>query len=468
MKYLWAAASLTFPVAVWAQSAAEPQDLSLTVYNSNIALVADTRQVSLRNGEQVIELPGVSSAIQPTTVTFDLAGATILEQNFDYDLLSPEKLMEKHVGQFVEIIRTNPGNGRVTTDRAKVLSVNNGVIVQVGNRIEVLRDDDIPTRVVFPDVPANLRAEPTLSIRVDGDRAGSRRAELSYLSGGMAWRSDYVANYDEGDGTLDLQGWATLTNDTDTTFENAKVAVVAGDVQSSASSPYQQYGGARYIPPPPRYNDGGIVRAGTQEGGAERVGDNYLYPLPGRITVRAKQTKQVGIVDAIGVVADKTYAFNAYGFNTTPPQAADVTVGFINDGTALPAGTVRIYQEDARGQSRFVGENRITHSPAGSRMSIAIGEAFDVRVQPTKTDTDTVGDRVTEHEMRYRLSNAGTRPVTVRVVQSLPAGGYADYEVLEENIRSTDRFASSITWEVEVPANGDRNLEFRLRETRRR
>ena len=466
MKYLLAAACL-LPVAAWAQSAAVSQDLALTVYNSNIALVADERQVSLRNGEQVIELPGVSSAIQPTTVTFDLGGATILEQNFDYDLLSPEKLMEKHVGQFVEIIRTNPGNGRVTTDRAKVLSVNNGVIVQVGNRIEVLRDDDIPTRVVFPDVPANLRAEPTLSIRVDGERAGTRTAGLSYLTNGMAWRSDYVANYDEAEGTLDLQGWATLTNDTDTTFDNAKVAVVAGDVQSSASSPYQQYGGGRYFPQPPRFNQGGVVRAGTQTGGAERVGDNYLYPLPGRITVRAKQTKQVGIVDATDVAADKTYAFNAYGFNTTSPQAADVTVDFTNDGTALPAGTVRVYQEDARGQSRFVGENQITHSPAGSRMSISVGKAFDVRVQPTQTDTDTIGDRVTEYEMRYRVSNASPRPITVRVVQSLPAGGYASYDIISENIPNDQKFASSITWEVEVPANGDRNLEFRLRETRR-
>ena len=451
------------PVAL-AQSA--PQDLAITVYNSGVALVADTRTVQVRTGEQVVELPGVSSMIQPTTVSFELPGAQVLEQNFDYDLLSPEKLMEKHVGQFVEVIRTNPGNGEVSRDRAKVLSVNNGVIVQIGNRIEVLRDDDIPTRVVFPEVPGNLRARPTLSIRVNGQRAGRGEAELSYLTRGLSWRSDYVASYDADDGLLDLQGWATLTNDTDTGFEDARVAVVAGDVQSSAPSPFQQYGGS-YIPEPPRYDPRGMVRAGTQTGDAERIGDNYLYPLPGRITVAAKQTKQVGIVDATGVGAEKSYAFTNYGFNTTGPQAANVTVDFRNDDKALPAGTVRVYQKDARGQSRFVGEDQIGHSPAGSSMAIKVGQAFDVRVQPTLIDNDRVSDRVNEYEMRYRISNASPDAVTVRLTQNLPAGGYSDYEVLSESERHDEKFAQTITWEVEVPANGAKNLEFRLRESRR-
>ena len=448
-----------------------PDELALTVYNNGLALVADTRRVELGAGEQVVELPGVSSEIQPTTVTFALPNAEILEQNFDYDLLSPQALMEKHVGEFIEVVRTNPGNGRVTRERARVLAVNNGVIVEIGNRIEVLREDDIPTRVVFSEVPENLRARPTLSIRVDSARAGSREAELSYLSGGLSWRSDYVANYDEAEGTLDLQGWATLTNTTETGFEDADVAVVAGGVASTAGGArggprFDQFGGQFRPPSNPR---GGPIReAGTEDGGAERLGDNYIYPLPGRITVRANQTKQVGIVDAEGIPAAKSYTFRAFGFQSDEsPQSVDVTVDFRNSNTALPAGTVRVYQRDASNRSQFVGEDEVGHVPGGSSLAVTLGTVFDVRVQPTVVRERNIGERVREITQRYRVSNAGADAVTVDIRQQLPAWAYADYEVLDETLGHEAVSASQLLWEVEVPARGETVLEFTVRERRR-
>ena len=451
-------AFLTTPA--FAQSG--PDELALTIYNGGTALVTDTRQLQLARGEQTVELPGVSSEIQPTTATFIASGVTIAEQNFDFDLLSPEKLMEKAVGSFVEVVRTNPGNGRVSRERAKVLSVNNGVVVEIDGRIEVLRDDDIPTRVVFPDVPENLRARPTLSILVDAQRGGRTRAELSYLTRGLDWSADYVAVFDEGGGTLDLQGWATLTNTTETTFEDADVAVVAGQVAGVQQT--DRYGNPVFRPQP-RVR-GSMIQAGTEGVDIERVGDTYLYPLPGEVTVRANQTKQVGIVDGEGLAAKKVYEFQTSGFNTMGnPQSADVRVEFTNSGVALPAGVLRVYGEDASGRSQFLGEDRLTHTPAGSDLAVKIGEAFDIRVQPTVTEDNRVSRRVRDVSMQFRVSNASPQPVTVNVVQRV--GSWAEYEVLDESAEHTKRDAYTYVWPVRVAAEGDTTLTFSMRERSR-
>jgi hypothetical protein len=209
------------------QSAGEG-DVSVTIYNDNLALVQDVRQLNIPAGRSVQDFPGVSGQIRAETVGFSAANTGIIEQNFDYDLLSPSKLMEKAVGETVTIVRVNPATGAETRERAKVLAANGGVVLQIGSRIEVLRDDGLPTRVIFDKVPNNLRARPTLSVTLNSSRAGTRPAQLSYLTSGMGWKADYVALFDEKAGKMDVQGWVTLTNNTGTTFDNAKTLLVAG------------------------------------------------------------------------------------------------------------------------------------------------------------------------------------------------------------------------------------------------
>ncbi|OYX92951.1 MAG: DUF4139 domain-containing protein, partial [Caulobacter sp. 35-67-4] len=179
-------------------------DLSVTIYNSDLALVEDARDLNLKAGRQRLEFKDVSAAIRPETVSLSAAGVTIIEQNFDYDLLTPDKLMEKAVGQQVRIVRTNPGDGKETTEVATVLAANEGVVLRIGDRVEVLRDDGVPTRVIFDKVPETLRARPTLSVTVDADKAGPRASKLSYLTSGLGWKADYVALFDEKKGALDL------------------------------------------------------------------------------------------------------------------------------------------------------------------------------------------------------------------------------------------------------------------------
>src|ERR1700738_3707 len=217
--------------AFWllAQSAAAADRmLSVTIYANDLALVQDKRDIEVRGGRQRIEFQDVSAKIRPETVSLTANDIGIVEQNFDFDLLTPAKLMEKAVGRQITIVRVNPANGVETREQAEVLATNGGVVLKIGQRIEVLRDDGLAVRVIFDKVPENLRARPTLSITVIGGHAGTRAATLSYLTPGLGWRADYVALYNEADSKIDVQGWVTLTNSSGVTYDNAQTLLVAG------------------------------------------------------------------------------------------------------------------------------------------------------------------------------------------------------------------------------------------------
>jgi hypothetical protein len=457
-------------------------DLAITIYNDDRALVQDVRQLSIPNGRSHIEFPDVSARIQPETLSFNADGAGIIEQNFDFDILTPAKLMEKAIGQTVTLVRTNPATGQETRERATVLSTAGGVVVRIGDRIEVLRDDGLPTRVVFDRVPPNLRARPTLSVALDSDRGGTRPASIRYLTGGLGWSADYVAMYDEAKATTDMQGWVTLTNGTGTTFHNAETVLVAGSPSTPSSEDY------RRAPPPPR----GFT-PGTESTARERLGDFYLYPLPGRTTIANAQTKQVSFLDVQGVPASKVYARTIGWLSSdTAPVNASTAIGFSTArdqglGDALPAGTVRFYQRDAKGTPQFIGESNIGHTPMGSALTLATGDAFDVFVQAEvisreKITSDQweatgryrvikdgqVASQVTSERpvefwrttMRYTLSNAKPSPVTVELTQGgLDRGWWSrDFRVTSEDVTGEQIDADRRKYLVTVPANGKREV----------
>jgi len=442
-----AASAQEAPISPTAPSA--QGDLSVTIYNGDVALVQDVRQLDLANGRVRQSFPDVSAQIRPETVSLTVPDAAIVEQNFDFDLLSPSSLMEKAVGETITLIRTNPATGAETRERAKVLAVNGGVVLDIGGRIEVLRDDGLPVRAVFDKVPESLRARPTLSVTLASTRAGTRPATLSYLSSGLGWSADYVALFDDKSDKLDVQGWITLTNTSGTTFTNARTLLVAGDVGSADD-------GNSYMPSPRR---GTRMTPGTETAGREQLGDFYLYPLAERTTIADKQTKQVSFLDAKGVAASTGYRFeNGWLGSSGDSRSAQSVLRFANSGAAglgdaLPAGTVRVYIRDARGQPQFTGENRIEHTPQGSGIALPTGDAFDVKVQPTVVARTKLGDQRWRTQMRYRLTNARSRAVTVELVQ----GGldWSDTRVTEENRKSERRDAGSAVWQVPVPANGE-------------
>ena len=423
-------------------------DLSLTIYNNDLALVQDVRRLDLPSGRTRQDFADVSAAIRPETVGLSAPDATVVEQNFDYDLLSPTSLMQKSVGDIITLIRTAPMTGVETRERAKVLAVNGGVVLQIGDRIEVLRDDGLPARVVFDRVPETLRARPTLSVMLDSRRAGTRPVTLSYLSNGLGWNADYVALFDEKSGSIDVQGWVTLRNSSGTSFVNARTILVAGAV-GSGDNGERGINRRRTMP-----------NAGTETATREQLGDFYLYPLAERTTIADKQTKQVSFLDVKGAPATSGYEFRSSWLQTgDQPISASSVLRFSNAakggvGDALPAGTVRVYMRDARGEPQFVGENRIEHTPQGSRLAIRTGDAFDVKVKPTVVERTRVGGDHWRTTMRYTLTNAKDRPVTVELIQSGLPWWWTDTRISSESLKSERRDADTSVWQVPVPANG--------------
>ena len=432
----------------WAQSA--QGDVAVTIYNDNLALVQDTRQMAIPSGRSRQEFPNVSGQISPETVTLNAPDVAIVEQNFDFDLLSPSSLMEKAVGETITLVRTNPATGAEERERARVLAVNGGVVLQIGERIEVLRDDGLPVRVIFDKVPENLRARPTLSVTLESPRAGTRPVTLSYLTPGMGWKADYVTLFDEAAGTIDVQGWVTLTNSTGTTFADADTLLIAGQVQQE-----QNYGGRRgYRPPPPPPGN----RPGTETAERESLGDFYLYPLPERTTIANQQTKQVSFLDVTGAAARRAYVYrNGWLQTRDQAESADTVLQFSSSrnaglGDALPAGTVRVYMKDARGNAQFVGENSIGHTPMGSDIAIRTGQAIDDKVQTVVERRERVNDERWRTTMRYTLTNARPQPVTVDLIQD---GLWGDTRIVDESQESDRRSADEALWRVAVPANGE-------------
>jgi hypothetical protein len=475
MRGLAVSVLLLVPGVALAQTAPQPSaqgDVSVTIYNNDLALIQDTRRLALANGVNRQEFPDVSDRIRPETVRLSVDGASIVEQNFDYDLLSPSALIQKAVGQTITLVRTNPATGAETRERAKVLATNGGVVLQIGNNIEVLRDDGLPVRVVYDSLPPNLRARPTLSISLDASGGGTRPATLSYLTTGLGWNADYVALFDEAKSTIDVQGWVTLRNDNNVAFTNADTMLVAG-------APGQGGGNAGMAP--------GTL-PGTERSGRARLGDFYLYPVGRRITIAPNQQKQVSFLSVGGVPAKKLYQYrNAWYGSSSDPVSAATVLSFSSSrdgglGDALPAGTVRVYIRDAKGQPQFIGENRIDHTPMGSTLAIRTGEAFDVKIKPAVEKREKINSgewertekfrisvdggkpTVVEREdevtywrttMSYTVTNARPEPVTVDLVQAgLDRTYWHDTRVSSESIKGEQRSLDERLWHVTVPANG--------------
>lgn len=454
LPFLFSASCFAVASLTHAQTTSN-QQVFITIYNNNLALVEDKRTLDLPQGRSKIEFKGVSASIRPETVSLNAQGVNILEQNFDFDLLTPDKLMEKSVGQQVQLVRTNPGNGQQVTEAATVLSVNEGVVLNVNGRIEVLRADAIPTRVIFNKIPDNLRASPQLSISVDADRAGSRASTLSYLTTGFSWKADYVALFDEKAQKMDLQGWVTLTNKSGTTFSNANAQLIAGDINLSNNRGDYESREKRRVQTHRQSNTDGSPKMA--------LADYYAYPLLERTTIADKQTKQVGFLEAKSVAAKKIYSFNASGFQTSQRREhADVLLRFSNTeksglGTQLPAGIVRVYVRDNQAKPTFIGESAIEHSPLGSSISVRTGEAFDVSVEPATMQEEKVGKSLKRYSMTYTFDNARKEDITVEFEQS----GYRSlHKVVSESIKSEKKDAYTLRWNVPVPAEDSTELTF--------
>jgi hypothetical protein len=456
----WLAVYILALVTFAQSAAAENRNVTLTIYNGDLALIEDVRTISVGKGYRRVEFREVSAQIKPETVTLTGPNLTVLEQNFDFDLLTPGKMMEKAVGTTVTLIRVNPATGREEEEEAEVLSTNNGVVLKIDDHIEVLRDDGLPVRVLFDKIPPNLRARPTLSVKILSEKASVRPLTLRYLSSGLFWIADYVGVFDDKTNKLDLQAWVTLTNQSEVPYADARIKLVAGDMS--------QWFGVLWNAP----------RGGVEKANAEKLADYHLYTLPHRTTVEHNQKKQVSILSAQGVKAEKRYELERGEYTTDRyPQNAEVKLAF-NTGTqsglgaVLPAGKVRLYTKDSTGQAQFIGEDSIGHTPQGSDVELEVGKAFDVTVKSEVLSFDKEATPpndpkldITTAEVAYTFRNARSVPVKIHFIQK---NIELEHEWLAHSLAPTKDTPQAYFWDIPVPANGETVLTFKIREKKER
>ena len=443
-------------------------ELALTVYNSDLALVRDVRTLQLPRGTFDLKFMDIAATVNPATVHFrsltEPARVSVLEQNYEYDLLEPDKLLRKYVGRDVTLVRFRQDGGvtREEEVKARLLSFNNAPVWQINGEIVTGLHAD---HIRFPELPGNLFARPTLIWSLSNDGATRHRVEAAYLATKLSWNADYVLTVARDDASADIDGWVTLTNGSGTEFRNTSLQLVAGNVNR-----VRQMIGKMADFAMERREMAAAAPAVTQES----FSDYHLYTMGRKTSINNNETKQVSMLGATGFPVKKRYIVDGQAFyyhnaqHPGSPLKDDVQVfyQFKNEsrtglGMPLPAGVVRVYQADSRGGTQFVGEDRIDHTPKDEALNLKIGTAFDVVAERKQVDFEKVASNVYEMEFEVTLRNHKTAPVTVEVNE--PIGG--TWRIIRSSHEYTKTDAWAAQFAIPVPADGAATLKYRVRVT---
>jgi hypothetical protein len=439
-------------------TAAEQRDVMITVYNGNLGLVKDVREVRLDAGLIETHFMDVAAQIDPTSVLLrsltDPAGLKILEQNYEYDLLSSEKLMEKYVGRKVRLYQSNG-----TFQEATLLSTR-GPVYDIDGQIHMGHFGS----VVLPALPENLVSKPTLAWLLRNTRPAPQRVEASYLTGGISWKSDYVMLINATDSRADLTGWVTINNQSGATYRDAALKLVAGDINRAASRDDSRRAmemAAKAASP----------AVADREFKSEGFFEYHLYTLDGRTTIKESQTKQLTLLSAADIPVDKRFIYyGAASYHRTQygVPISNQKVGVYLDirntkenrlGVPLPKGKVRVYKADVSGSQQLIGEDWIDHTPKDERVRIKMGEAFDVVGERVQKDWKRIGSNLYEIEWEITLRNHKKEAVTIEVIEPMPG----DWEILRTTHPHEKLQAFTARWSIPVPKEGAATLGYRTR-----
>jgi len=478
-----ALALILFPAAAGAQetivSQQDIKQLSVTVYNNGLGLVKDTRAVQFRTGDNTISFAGVSALIKPETAIISADGTSIIEQNFNFDLMSRQALLQKYTGKDIKVIKTNPVTGKDTEETATVLSSDNGIILKIGNRIET----DYGGRLIFPEVPKNLRDKPTLTVDFFSAGAGKKDINLNYLTDGIYWQADYAAELNDAENELALNGWVTVTNQSGTDYKNADMQFVAGSVHRQ-NAETARFGMRKNV----LYSDSMQAAGAAPEMTEEALMDYHMYSLGRKTSVLSNQKKQLALLTAPKIKAKKTYIFRDIipagyfyinNIDKDRMNSAAVFLSFNNKksdglGKPLPEGTIRVYKADRASRLFFVGEDTIKHTPENEEVKLNLGQAFDItergrqtqyRELPAETAYPANNLRptvykVTESDYELTFKNAKDTPQTVTYSQALNR----NWTIIKSNTDYKKDDALRAEWEIKIPAKGYSVLKLTIRE----
>lgn len=443
----------------------DQREVAVTIYNDNLALVKDSRKVKLDKDINQLAWREVSAQMRPETALLrslsQPMGMRLIEQNFDFDLLTPQKLLDKYVGREVIVITVNPATGVEKRETATVLATNGGTVLKFADRIET----GSPGRIAFSGVPDNLRDKPTLVMTLASANAGDQNLELSYLTGGLSWKADYVAELSEKDDKLDMSGWVTLTNQSGATYANAKLQLVAGDVNRAQEEMTRGR---------PVMMMAKATMADASQMSQEALFEYHLYTLERPTTIAENQTKQVSLMNASSVPVKKELLFEGQNYYYSgqygelgQKMKAGVFVEFANKGNGLgiplPKGVVRVYKKDSKGNAQFIGEDNIDHTPKNETVRLKLGDAFDVTADRKQTDFKKLSgtsryNYMFESAYQITIKNAKSEAVTVKLSEPMPG----DWQIQSESHPSTKVASNAAVWNVNVPAEGKTVLTYRV------
>ena len=436
----------------------DQETVSITVYNSNIGLVKDGRRLTLPTGVTELRFGEVAAKIMPQTVHIksqsDPSRLQILEQNYEYDLLTPQKLLEKFVGKELTILKDG------VEVPITILSTNQGLVYKLGGRIFTGHVSNL----IFPQIPDNLIPYPTLVWLLENRGAGPQKVEATYLTQGITWKADYVAVLDGKDKNMDLNGWVTLDNQSGATYQNARLKLVAGDVNRVLEQSKSRDAVARLE----ALSSGTVPAAPFTE---QSFFEYHLYSLQRPTTIKNQQTKQVTLLSSNDVPVIKRYFYygaqqylrQRYGVPVSH-QKVGVYVEIANKkdnrlGIPLPKGIVQVYKADSDGSLQFIGEDRIDHTPKDETIKIKMGDAFDIVGERKQTDWRKIADNLYEVAFEISLRNHKDEPVTVSVIEPM----LRDWEILNSSHSYKKIDAHTVQFDIPVVKDGETKLQYRAR-----
>ena len=446
-------------------TADDQKELFITIYNSNLGLVKDVREITLKPGISELKFMGVAARINPTTVHIKSLvkpeSLYVLEQNYEYDLLNPTKLLDKYLDKKVKIVDKNIYTGKEEVLEAVLLSNNKGSIYKINNEIHI----NPAGRIILPRIPDNLIAKPTLVWLLENTLNKPQKVEASYLTAGINWKADYVLVLNKDDTKSDLTGWVTIDNKSGAAYKDVTIQLVAGDVNrvQPPRRPQRARGGAMYA-------EAKSARDGFEE---KAFFEYHIYTLSRKSTIKQKQTKQINLLKAADVPLKKKLIFygaeyyyrNQYG-KPISNQKVGVYIDIENKkennlGIPLPKGIIRVYKADHEGRLQFVGEDNINHTPKDEKIEIKMGEAFDVVGERTQKEWKKIAKNVYEVAWEISLRNHKEQEVEVQVIEPIPG----DWTLLESSHKSEKIEAHTLKYIVKIPRDKEEKITYRIRIT---
>lgn len=444
-------------------------EVALSIYNNDLAFVRDSRNAELAAGRNSVAFKGVAEKIMPETAMLVGNRISVIEQNYNYNLLTPINIVNESVGKTVKTALYDEKTGTTTFDQAKIIDSNYGnPILQFSYGIET----HFPGRLIFESLPENLTSRPTLSADLQAEAAGNNKLELAYLTRGISWKADYVADI-TGEDNLNLKGWITLNNESGADYKNALVQLVAGSVNMVSQAqprPVPMMFAAKAM----RNAEMASMDSAAGAPQQEALADYYIYTLPFKTTITDKQSKQVTLLSKDKVKYSKEYRLVSplyLWFNMSESefkrQNPEVIFKFVNNaasnlGEPLPAGIVRFYENDKSGKVQFLGESNLEQLAVGDNTELKIGQSFDVAVKGKVTNIKNIAKNITEAEAEIKFNNSKEKPETVVFEQNFQS----NWEIISESLKHDKKNASTAAWKVEVPAKSQAVLTYKVRLTR--